>query len=120
KSNVSLYGVVMYQNIYDNIDVKYYTENEQLKYDFIVRPQGNPSRIVMQFNGTDGISLDQGQLVIKTSVGNVIEMAPYSYQVINGEKKTVPAQYEVKDNEVRFVFPKGYNKQYDLIIDPVM
>lgn len=120
KTNVSLYAMLLYKNVYNNIDVKYYTEKDQLKYDYIVRPNGNPDAIAMEFEGLDGMSIKEEQLVLKTSVGNVIEMAPYSYQIINGEKKEVPAKFELKGNVISFKFPKGYNKQYDLVIDPTI
>lgn len=121
RSNVGLYGTVMYKNIYNNIDVKYYTNtNGQLKYDFIVRPGGSYKDISMSFNGTDGLEIDQNQLIIKTSVGDVIEMEPFTYQIINGEKKVIPCKFKLQNNEVSFAFPKGYNKNHDLIIDPTL
>ncbi len=120
KSNLGLYGTLMYKNIYNNIDVKYYTSEDMLKYDFIVRPNGNPKNIKISYNGLEGIKIQDGQLVLNTSVGNVIEMAPYAYQIINGNKVTVNCKYALKNNELSFSLPNGYNKQYDLVIDPVM
>lgn len=121
KTNVNLYGMVTYKNIYDNIDVKYYTDASQnLKYDFIVRPNGNPAAIITTYQGLDGISIKEGQLILQTSVGNVLEMQPYSYQIINGIKKEVPSKFSLKNGKVSFEFPKGYDKSVDLVIDPTI
>ena len=35
-SNCKIYQAVLYQNVYPNIDVRYYVENDKLKYDFII------------------------------------------------------------------------------------
>jgi gliding motility-associated-like protein len=120
RSNVALYYTLMYKNIYNAIDLKYYTNQNDLKYDFIVRKGGNPRQIGIVYNGLEQISIKEEQLVLKTSVGNIIELAPYAYQVINGVKTTVACKYILKDNILKYSFPKGYNKNYDLIIDPTM
>ncbi len=51
KSNCKIYQAVIYKNIYPNIDLRYYTENNQLKYDLVVHPGGNPDNIVMRIPG---------------------------------------------------------------------
>ena len=53
KSNCKIYQAVIYKNIYPNIDLRYYTENNQLKYDMVVHPGGNPDNIVMKYRGAD-------------------------------------------------------------------
>ncbi len=44
-SNVKIYHVVAYKNIYPNIDIRYYSEGSALKYDVIVHPGGDPSKL---------------------------------------------------------------------------
>ena len=75
-SDCRVFQGVTYKNIYPNIDVRYYTNNGQLKYDIIVHPGGDLSRVRMNYAGADGLSLHKGKLSIKTSVGTVTEMAP--------------------------------------------
>lgn len=120
KGNVGVYKNVIYNNIYKNIDVSYYSEDGNLKYDFIVKPGGNINDIVLQFQGTDGLQLNDGLLTIKTSVGNIIELKPYTYQYIDGKKVEVTARYKLKNNEISFVIDKSYNNKYNLIIDPTI
>ena len=38
RSNCKIFQAVIYKNIYPNIDLRYYTENDQLKYDLVVHP----------------------------------------------------------------------------------
>lgn len=117
-SMVKIYGAVMYKNVYPNIDVRYYSENAQLKYDLIVRPGGDPSRIVMKYSGVDRLSIKNRELVIQTSVGEVRELYPYSFQADNGQGRTeVPCKYRLSGDEVRFELGK-YSPNATLVIDP--
>ena len=49
----TFYGIT-YKNVYPNIDVRYYTANGILKYDFIINPGGDVSNIAMYFDGVEG------------------------------------------------------------------
>jgi gliding motility-associated-like protein len=117
-SNVRLFRGVTYQELYRGIDAKYFTVDGSLKYEFLVQPGADPSRIVMKFKGIDGLKIRNNELVIKTSVGDVVELSPYTYQFINNEKKIIDCRYEIMSgNRVRFKI-KNYNPQYPLVIDP--
>ncbi|MEO7532115.1 MAG: PKD domain-containing protein [Sediminibacterium sp.] len=117
-SNCHTYQGVTYKNVYPNIDVRYYTSNGVLKYDFIVRPGGDVSRIAMYFEGVDELKVKEGKLHIKTSVDEVLEMPPYTYQLINGNRTEIPCSYDVKGNIVRFRLGNAYSNSATLVIDP--
>ena len=78
-TNVKIYQAVTYKNIYPNIDIRYYSENGKLKYDIIVNPGGDLDRVSMKYEGADKLGIKNKELVIKTSVGDVKELSPYSY-----------------------------------------
>ncbi|HEY1202761.1 MAG TPA: hypothetical protein VGE79_17355, partial [Niastella sp.] len=120
-SNVQIYQGVLYKNIYPNIDVRYFSENGQLKYDLIVNPGGDPNKILMRYEGADKLSIKNQQLVIKTSVGEVKELYPYSYQFdqLKGKQETTCAYELVDKNTVRFKVG-NYSKTSTLVIDPVL
>lgn len=117
-SNCKTYGGVTYQNVYPDIDVRYYTSNGLLKYDFIVRPGGDPSRIALYFDGAESLKLKEGNLIIKTSVDEVKEQTPYTYQLINNSRTEIPCSYDVRGNIVRFKLGGVYSKTTTLVIDP--
>ena len=120
-SNVSRYEELTYSNVYDGIDYKIYGYGSALKYDWIVGKGADPSDIKLQLDGIDNARLDeQGRLVIKSTVNHVIEQAPYAYQIINKEMVEVACRFKFKKNRLSFQFPNGYDKSYDLIIDPLM
>jgi gliding motility-associated-like protein len=118
-TNVKIFQAILYKNVYPNIDVRYYSENGQLKYDLIVNPGGNVNNIVMRYTGADKLLIKNKELVIKTSVGDVRELYPYSYQFdqLKGKQETT-CSYELADkNTVRFKVG-NYSKSNTLIIDP--
>lgn len=119
KGNCKLYQGVTYKNMYPNIDVRYYTNQGTLKYDIIVHPGGNISDIALQYSGVDKLSIKNKELVIATSVGEVKELYPYTYQVANKGRETLDCKYVIDDNIVRFKV-KDYDKKSTLVIDPTL
>jgi gliding motility-associated-like protein len=120
-SKVKAFGGLTFNSIYDSIDLKLYSNGSNLKYDFIVKRGGDVNSIRMNYDHVDGIELVNNEIIIKTSVGNIIEMEPFAYQMINGKQAKVKCEYTLlEDNSIGFIFPDGYNKEHELIIDPVV
>jgi gliding motility-associated-like protein len=119
--NVSVYQAIVYKNIYPNIDIRYYSEYGRLKYDLIVHPGGEVSNIAMKYEGADKLSVKNNELIIKTSVGELKELYPYTYQFdMTTGKKEVACNYELVDkNTVKFRVA-NYSKTSTLVIDPTL
>jgi len=119
-SNCRTFLAVTYQHIYPNIDIRYYTSEGSLKYDFIVHPGGRVEDIALYFDGLESLKLKDAGLVLQTSVQQVKELPPYSYQLMDGIKQEVNCRYEVKGNIVRFKTEMPVNKTATLVIDPTV
>lgn len=120
KTGLHPYYAVDYKNIYQGIDLHVASEAGRMKYDFIVSPGTDADIIRLRFEGINGLEVEDGKLLVRTSLGAVIEEAPYAYQIIDGEQKKVPCKYRIKGNYVSYSFPKGYDETRLLIIDPTM
>jgi gliding motility-associated-like protein len=124
-ADCKVYQGITTKNVYPNVDVRYYSDRSAVKYDLIVKPGADISRIALKYRGADKLELKNKELIIKTSVGDLRELNPYSYQYdekayANGarqEKKEVVCKYKLKDNVVSFDI-KGYDPSSTLIIDP--
>ena len=118
-SRCRLFQSVRMNNIYPRTDIRYYHEGEQLKYDWILSPGANPYKIIIKYEGVEKLFTRDGNLIIVTSIGEVKELYPYSYQQdsITGQRKRVPCKYVVKNNIVTFDLGK-YDPTQMLIIDP--
>ena len=116
-SNCKTFGAVTYEEIYPNIDIRYYSDAGRLKYDFIVKPGGNPDYIALEYVGPQSLTLKDKELVIGTSVGDVRELYPYTYQSNTGKTVEIDCKYVVKGNVVSFKVGK-YDPAATLVIDP--
>ncbi|HEX9511984.1 MAG TPA: PKD domain-containing protein [Puia sp.] len=117
-SNCRIFQGVTYKNIYPNIDVRYYSDKGQLKYDIIVHPGGDVDQIALRYEGADKLSTKKGQLIVSTSVGQVKELAPYSYLFNEQGKTEIGCKFSIRDgNTVRFKVGE-HDPGSTLIIDP--
>ncbi len=118
RGHVGRYASVYYSNIYPNIDLRLYSASVAFKYDYIVKPGGDVSSIVMKYDGVDNVKLRRdGAVVLRTSVYDVVEIMPYAYQQCETGFCQVDAHYQVDGNEVRIVVG-SYDSSTPLIIDP--
>lgn len=112
-------GEVELINVWDGVNVKYYQKGGQLKYDFIIEPNGNPNIIQLEYTGATEMSIKDEQLIIKTSVLDLIEDEPYAYQMINGKQKKIDCEFVLINNQVSFKLG-NYDKSKLLVIDPTL
>lgn len=104
---------ITYKNVYPNIDWVLYTNDNQLKYDFIVHPGGDAADIRLKYDGATSLSINNGAVTATTPFGSITEEAPYSY---NAEtKSTINSKFILNKNSLSFdVAPYSGT----LVIDP--
>ena len=119
-SDVSSYSFITYKNLYDGIDVNIYSEDNHLKYDYVVSNYSNPKDIVVEYEGVSDLRLIDGKLEVILSNSVVRELTPFSYQTINGKKVEVVCEFILNGNAISFDFPNGYDSSKTLIIDPIL
>jgi hypothetical protein len=120
RSKVPLFSGVTYQQVYPGIDVQFYSQGEYVKYDWMVSPGADVSQIQIRYKGQDHLKLINGDLIVHTSLGEIVEKKPLAYQWIAGVKKIIPCAYTVEKDLVRFTFPDGYDPCHLLVIDPLL
>lgn len=120
KGGVGSFGKISQKNVYNGIDVNTYSKQNSLEYDFVVAPGADPNQIKLSFEGIVPTLDANGSLHFKTSVNEVIETAPITYQIINGKRTEVTSKYIISNGVLSFEFPNGYQKEATLIIDPIL
>jgi gliding motility-associated-like protein len=120
QSNVRNYHQVFLRNLYKGIDYEAITSARGLKYNFYVKAGADPAVIQLEYAGVSKMKLKNGSLTFSLTVNEVVEQKPYAYQLINNKVKQVACRYTLKNNILAFEFPEGYNKNYELVIDPVL
>ena len=107
------------KDIYPNVDVRYYSNNGGVKYDLIIRPGADISRIALKYKGADKLEIKNKELVVGTSVGALKELSPYSYQHSEKGRREVNCKFVLKNDIVSFDV-KDYDPSSTLIIDPTL
>jgi hypothetical protein len=110
------FNKIVYKDIYPNIDWQLYVKDNQVEYDFVVRPGGNIHDIKLQYDGASALSIAKdGGISAETPLGNVKEKTPYSYETVSG--KAVASKFVLHGNVVSFE-AGSYNGS--LTIDPFL
>ena len=119
-SKLSVFREITYENIYDNVDLKFTSNNDHLKYEFHVYPNGNTSHIAMHYSGLKNIVKSGGELLLYSSWGRNVELKPFAYQIDEqGDTSEIKCNYVLKNNIVYFDVG-NYDKTRVLIIDPTI
>lgn len=116
---------VTYENIYDKIDLVFYVADGNdkassipIKYDFVVKPGGDPNQIKINYTGSKNLKLNKdGSLTAQCSIGELNEGKPFSYQN-QFEKREIASAYQMEQGNILSFRLSSYNKNEDLIIDP--
>lgn len=121
-SKVRSFEEVSYTNVYNNIDVRYYTAPEgNLENDIIIKPFADATNLAFELEGIDHpLQMVNGALVLTTSVGEVSIPAPISYLLDNkGIKTPILVGFTLDNNIIRFAIP-AYDHNQTLVIDPIV
>lgn len=126
KAGLPTYSRLIYEDLWSGIDLVYHGYVNQLKYDFIVQPGGDPDTICLEYSGAASVTVaETGVLKISTPVGGFSDDVPYAYQMIKGEKKEISIRYAHIEGDaegaVSYGFDLGnYDRNESLILDPSM
>jgi uncharacterized protein (TIGR02145 family) len=118
--NVRQYGRIIYENIYPDIDLEFFTDPEHnYKYNFVIRPGGNINDIRLKIDGPDQTVVRHGTLKFRTRFGNVEELIPESYYFLNNSKVAINAGFQKINNEFYgFTLDRSLPENSELVIDP--
>ncbi|RMF92364.1 MAG: hypothetical protein D6734_12380, partial [Candidatus Schekmanbacteria bacterium] len=122
RRNVKLYKKVIYSEVYEGVNFKFYGNNNQLEYDIVIKPGADLSKIKLRYEGIKGLERDEeGNLIIVLSDGNIIQRKPHIYQIINDEYINIEGGYKIfPDNRTCGFEIASYNNDYPLVIDPIL
>ena len=121
-SEVPVFKTLSYTNLYKGIDLIAYQNENNFKYDYVVKAGADAGNIQLKFNGVNKLEIKNNNLHIVTSIGDVVESIPYAYQIIDGKEIKIACGYKLADDgkTVSFYFPQGYDSRYELVIDPIV
>jgi hypothetical protein len=112
--NLATYEQIRYRSLWPGIDMVFRGQGGQLKYEFLVRPGGDPRDIRLAYAGADSLRLaGNGALSIATPLGSLRDTAPTARQGHRG----IDARYALSGVSYGFTV-KAYDRSRPLLIDP--
>jgi hypothetical protein len=121
KTGIPTSRAVVYDNLYDGIDLKVYGTEREVEYDWVVAPGGRPGDIRFVVAGGRDAALDrEGNLVVGTDAGRIVHRRPVAYQLIDGRRADVRVAFrETADGSYGFSVG-AYDPRFELTIDPLV
>ncbi|MEO8591392.1 MAG: gliding motility-associated C-terminal domain-containing protein [Flavobacteriales bacterium] len=112
---------LVYKGVYAGIDAEFRMNGYDLEYDYRVHAGADLAGIRNSYAGIARLSINPaGDLVVVTTLGEQVQRAPVSWQVINGVKQPVQVDFVLhNDSTFGFTARSGYDPAHELIIDPV-
>lgn len=127
RTDVPTFAKVRYKSVYPGVDLIYHGDHRELEYDFIVAPGAAPNVIRMSFGGLAGEKSavipkveSDGNLLLRTSAGDVEMRSPFAYQQIGNERQEVSSRYALQSKDQVGFRLGAYDRNRPLIIDPVL
>lgn len=124
RTDIPTYLQIVYPELWPGIDLVFRSEGPSIKYEFIVHPGADEHDIRFAYAGAENVSLDEeGNLIIGTLIGAVIDPRPVCYQEANGRRIEVPGSFLLESTEpaghaIGFRIGGSYDRSVPLVIDP--
>lgn len=118
--NVRVFQEGLVKNLYQGVHLRNYYDGASPRYDIVLEPGVNPDIISMRVTGSNGVLIEDGDLVIRTNIRQVRQSGLYAYQPIGNARIEVPVEFELRgDNVVGFKLG-DYNPELPIVIDPLV
>ncbi len=117
RERVPLYERLIYPDVFEDIDLMMASNSAGAKYYFICKPGSDPDDIELNFNGQTSLSTSSGDLIIETSLEDIVLPEPTAYQIDgNGDPVSVgwTPTYSISSGQVTLT-SGTYNSSQDLV-----
>jgi len=116
RTSVPNYREVVYQDLYDGVDLVYRSSANGLKYDFIISPRTNPDVIRIGYEGVESMQLDGEGMTLHTVIGDIRDSSPTAYQ----DDEEVSCRFTVGEPFSYGFRCESWDTARRLIIDPLV
>ncbi|MFO7732698.1 MAG: SBBP repeat-containing protein [Candidatus Aminicenantes bacterium] len=125
KAGIPASSEIIYRGLWPGIDLVYSGTVSRMKYEFIVHPGADPSKIRLAYRGADRVALTEGgQLQVETPLGGFTDDVPTAWQEIGGGTTSIEAAYDLcslEGDRHIWGFKVGeYDRARTLILDPAV
>jgi len=121
KTNLPTYRYVSLGEVWSGVEVQLKATQKTVEKLFYVQPSADPSKIVVEVNGADGLKLSKdGEIIIQTGLGELKLSKPIAWQEKDGKKLPVEVSYKlIGKNRYSFEVAKA-DPSLPVVIDPIL
>jgi hypothetical protein len=120
RTGIPLYRMVEYQEVYPGINLVLYGNGRELEYDFSLAPGARVGQIKVSFEGVERLSIEGGDLVLRTASGEIRHRKPRIYQRRNGRKVATAGRFVLRSPRQAGFVVDAYDREQELVIDPTL
>jgi hypothetical protein len=96
KTNLPTYRYVSLGEVWSGVEVKLKATQKTVEKLFYVKPGADPSKIVVEVDGAEGLKLSKdGEIIIQTGLGELKLSKPIAWQEKDGKKLPVEVSYKL-------------------------
>jgi hypothetical protein len=129
---VHRYGQIRYSDLWPGIDLVFYFDGGRIRYDFYIRPGGDPRSIKLAFPGQTATLDDEENLVVSApNSAALVHTKPIMFQNVGGlgenqgdianlRRVEVTGGFLVESDSGVSFFAGAYDETRELVIDPVV
>ncbi|UCC92979.1 MAG: PKD domain-containing protein [Thermoplasmata archaeon] len=118
-TGVHAYSRVVYEDLYDGIDLVYMGTDSGLKYEFHLGPGVDPSVISVRASGQDSLDVVDGDLVMNTGVASVRDGGLEVFYA-DGDQERLVASFQLLGTDGYGFIIEGRDPGRPLVIDPLV
>ena len=123
QTGLATFREVTYRNLWPGIDLTYSGTVNRLKYQFVVHPGADATKIRLAYRGAEVELNAAGQLEVSSPLGDFRDDRPYVFQQRGGRQVAIPAAYLLERSDtsehIAYSFALGdYDPSLPLVIDP--
>ena len=118
KTGLAACSKLVYRDLWPGIDLIYSGTFNRMKYEFVVHPGADPSKVRLAYRGAEKVALTaDGRVAVQTPAGGFEDDAPIAYQETEGVRRSVPVSYDLDSGTYGFAVGE-YDRARTLVIDP--
>jgi len=121
RTGLSTYRYVSLGEVWSGVEVRLKATQKTVEKLFYVKPGADPSKIVVQVDGAEGLKLSKdGEIIIQTGLGELKLSKPMAWQEKDGKQLPVEASYKlIGKNRYSFEVAKA-DPSLTIVIDPIL
>jgi hypothetical protein len=119
-SGVDNFRTITYEELWPGIDLKFYFNDNGLKYDYILHPGADVNNIKIIVEGSRSLEMNNNDLIINTPIDRSIQDKGLIAYYDDNSPEMIDARFRILDDDGYTFLLGNYDSSRTIIIDPLI